>query len=483
MSTIYLFDIDMLSRPVTRSIIRRSVFRGLLPLYLLLFASHPVLSQNGQAEGGFINTRILFVFDASYSMSGKWESDTKINIARDFLISIVDSLEQLANVQMALRVYGHQSPVPPQDCNDTKLEVPFDINNAFRIRQKLKFIKPKGTTPIAHSLEQAASDFTDCNECRNIIILITDGIEACEGDPCAVSRKLQLQGITLKPFIIGIGMDPEFKKTFECVGYYYNADREEKFKEVLNVVITMALNSTSAQVNLLDEEGLPTETNVNMTFYDQVSGKIRQNLVHTLNQKGNPDTIMLDPLATYRLRINTIPPVYIDTVRVTAGKHTVIGTDAPQGFLEFTTSGRIQYRDLRAIIRKSGEMESMNYHTMNESIKYLVGRYDIEIPTLPKIMLYDVEVKQSHTTSIEIPRSGIATFTHLRLGFGSLYVWKDNDMEWVTNLPESKTNQSLILQPGTYTVIFRTRNSNSSQTTIKRRFEIAPGASITVEMD
>jgi Ca-activated chloride channel family protein len=458
--------------------------RKLFPaISLMVLASLPAVSQDDQPSGGFINTRILFVFDASQSMAGTWESDTKINIARNFLISIVDSLENLENVQMALRVYGHQSPVPPQDCNDTKLEVPFDINNAFRIRQKLKFIKPKGTTPIAHSLELAAKDFTDCDECRNIIILITDGIEACDGDPCEVSRQLQLQGITLKPFIIGIGMDPDFKKTFDCVGYYYNADKEEKFKEVLDVVITMALNSTSAQINLLDEDGRPTETDVNMTFYDQVSGKVRQNIVHTLNQKGNPDTIMLDPLATYRIRINTIPPVYIDTVRVTAGKHTVIGADAPQGYLEFTTSGRIQYRDLRAIIRRPGDMETLNYQGMNQNIKYLTGRYDIEIPTMPKILLYDVEIRQSHTTTIEIPRSGIATFMNNQPGYGSLYVWRNGDMEWVTNLPEKRTNQSLILQPGSYTVVFRPKYSKNSQSTVKRRFDIVPGSSIAVELD
>ena len=164
---------------------------------------------SGQTEstGGFINTRILFVFDASFSMAGYWESDQKINIARNFLIDIIDSLQNLKNVQMALRVYGHQSPVPPQDCNDTKLEVPFNINNAHQIRQKLKFLTPKGTTPIAFSLEKAAGDFPPCSDCRNIIILITDGIEECKGDPCAVSRKLQTMGITLKPFIIGIGID------------------------------------------------------------------------------------------------------------------------------------------------------------------------------------------------------------------------------------------------------------------------------------
>lgn len=439
-------------------------------------------AQEQKSEGGFINTRILFVFDASQSMAGIWESDSKINIARDFLISMIDSLQNLKNVQMALRVYGHQSPVPPQDCNDTKLEVPFDVNNAFKIRQKLKFLNPKGTTPIAHSLELAANDFTPCDDCRNIIILITDGIEACEGDPCAVSRQLQMAGIIVKPFIIGIGMDPEFKKTFDCVGYYYNAEKEEKFKEVLDVVITMALNTTSAQVNLLDSDGYPTETNVNMTFYDLVSGKVKQNIVHTINNKGNPDTIMLDPLETYKLKVHTIPPVYVDTIRITAGKHTIIGVDAPQGYLEFLTSGNIQYRDLRAIIRKSGEMETLNYHPVNENIKYLVGKYDIEIPTLPKILLYDVEVKQSHTTTVQIPRPGIVTFISITPGYGSLYQLKDKDMEWITNLSETKTNQSLIMLPGHYTVIFRSKNSKSSESTIRKNFDIASGSSVAVEL-
>ena len=76
-----------------------------------------------------------------------------------------------------------------------------------------------------------------------------------------------------------------------------------------------------------------------MTFYDLVSGKVKQNIVHTINNKGNPDTIMLDPLATYKLKVHTIPPVYVDTIRITAGKHTIIGVDAPQGYLEFLASG------------------------------------------------------------------------------------------------------------------------------------------------
>ncbi|MFC2098928.1 VWA domain-containing protein [Bacteroidota bacterium] len=462
-------------------IIRIRVMFLYLSLSLTILTTESLISQSS-AEGGFIKTRILFVFDASQSMSGYWESDQKINIARKFLISVVDSLETLPDVQMALRVYGHQSPVVMKDCQDTKLEVGFDVNNAHKIRQKLRFLNPNGNTPIAYSLDQASNDFPPCGDCRNIIIMITDGIEECGGDPCAVSRKLQEQGITLKPFIIGIGIDPDFKKTFDCVGFYFNAAKEENFKEVLRVVITQALNTTSAQVNLLDEDDLPTETNVNMTFYDLFSGKVKHNFVHTMNHKGNPDTLFLDPLISYWLEIHTIPPIVIDTVRVTAGKHTIIAADAPQGYLEARTIGRTHYRDMQFIVREHGEMKTLHHQKMNEQEKYLIGRYDLEFPTLPKILLNDVEIKQSHTTSIEIPRPGIITFISTTDGFGSIYSEEGNVLIWIANLDSNKANQSLAIQPGVYTVVFRPGNSKNTFSTVTKKFEVKAGGSSAIEL-
>src|SRR5690606_12091970 len=129
-----------------------------------------------------------------------------------------------------------------------------------------------GTTPIAQSLDRAATDFPPCENCRNVIILITDGIEACDGDPCAVSRQLQKKGIILKPFVIGIGLDESFKKSFECVGTYFDATNEETFQKVLGIVISQALQNTTAQVNLLDINNKPSETDVPITFYDRASG-------------------------------------------------------------------------------------------------------------------------------------------------------------------------------------------------------------------
>jgi Ca-activated chloride channel family protein len=461
-----------------------SYIRFLLSLVFILATLNPsLLKAQGDKQGGFINTRILLVFDASYSMSGYWESDQKINIARNFLYEIIDSLSELKNVQMALRVYGHQSPVPPQDCEDTKLEVPFSTNNALQIKQKLKYLTPKGTTPIAFSLGKAATDFTPCSECRNIIILITDGIEECKGDPCAVSRKLQNMGIVLKPFIIGIGIDPEFKKSFDCVGYFYNAANEKKFREVLKIVITQVLNTTTAQVNLLDINGRPTETDVNMTFYDAVSGVMKNNIIHTINFRGNPDTLYLDPLIIYRIVVHTLPPVIIDSVWVTAGKHTIISANAPQGYLELKSLGRIEFSNLQAIVRENGKMETLNYQKINEKEKYIVGKYDVEIPTLPRIMLEDVEILQSHTTTVEIPRPSIVTFLSPTSGFGSVYIDKENDVEWIINLKSNQKNQSLVMLPGNYVVVYRSRSAKSVMNTIIKEFSVSAGASIAINLD
>lgn len=428
-------------------------------------------------------TRILFVFDASQSMLGNWQSGKKITIARKLLIEMVDSLQYLDNVQMALRLYGHQSPVPPQDCNDTKLEVPFSPNNASKIRQKLRYITPKGTTPIANSLERAGGDFPKCDNCRNIIILITDGVEACDGDPCAVSLALQKKGIALKPFVIGIGLDERFKQTFKCVGHYYDATNEMQFKEALGVVISQALNSTTAQVNLLDSYSNPTETNVNMTFYDKLSGRIKHNYIHTINHRGNPDTIVLDPLVNYRMVAHTIPPVEVDNISLTPGKHTIIAADAPQGYLNLKARIGSQHKALNYIIRKDGEMKTLNIQEVNRTEKYIVGKYDIEVLTLPRIYINDVEIKQSHTTTIEVPEAGILTLLMVSPGFGGIYKREKNELKWVYNIDPNTYKESLRLQPGNYMVVYRAKNAKETLYTIKKSFEIKSGSSTPIRLN
>lgn len=422
-------------------------------------------------------SRILFVFDASQSMYGTWESDKKINIARNYLIQIIDSLEQMDNIQMALRVYGHQSTVPPQDCNDTKLEVPFSPKNEGKIRQKLRYLIPRGTTPIANSLELAANDFPPCENCRNIIILITDGIEACDGDPCQASLNLQKKGIVLKPFVIGIGIDPNFEKTFECVGQFINTPNEEKFKEVLGVVISRALNSTTAQVNLLDINGMPSETDVNMTLFDHISGRVKYNFVHAINYMGNPDTLIIDPLITYDVVVHTLPAVKKEEIILAEGKHNMIGLNTPQGSLNISCTGSNQYNDLDVIVRQSNNHQTLNIQKNSTEVKYLVGEYDLEILSIPRVYVNKVKIDQSTTTNIEIPRPGIANFSLAASGFASIYVESADTLKWIYNLDERKLQQNIIMQPGNYRAVYRPKNTKQSVYTINKKFTIKSGSS------
>lgn len=428
-------------------------------------------------------TRILFVFDASQSMYGRWQSDMKMHIAQKLLGNVLDSLQHIPNLELALRVYGHQKPFPPQDCDDTKLEVPFGKNNVLRIKHKLSTINPRGTTPIAYALSQAASDFTPCENCRNIIILITDGVEECDGDPCEVSRMLQKQGIALKPFVIGIGTD--YSESLNCVGTYFPASSEIAFTKALNVVISQALNSTTAQVNLLDDSGKPTETNVNMTFYDAVSGKVVYNLVHTFNNKGLPDTLMLDPLLKYNVTVHTIPPLHLDSIEINAGKHTIIPFDAGQGALTLNVGGNWRtLKNLQAIVRRHGDMETLNVQNFGTTRKYLNGVYDLEVLGLPRIRIDSVVISQSHTTTIEIPMPGIAVIKRKVDGVGSLYVERNGEMELIYTLAEDKDRvENLVLQPGKYRVVFRSKWVNKAVYTIEEQFEVKPGKTIEIKLN
>ena len=448
-----------------------------LALILLVLFSVVLFGQQQQPK-----TRILFVFDASNSMLGKWETNRKIDVAKDMLIKLIDSLQTIPNVETALRVYGFQSYVPPQDCDDTKLVVPFSKNNRYDIVSFLSNVEPRGTTPIARSLELAGNDFPECENCRNIIILITDGIEACDGDPCAVSLALQKKGVILRPFVLGIGLDVNFKESFECIGKYYDARSEDDFNNLIGVVIYQALNNTTCQINLLSENGLPSETNVNMTFYDKLSGTVKHNFIHTINDRGNPDTIALDPLFTYDVVVNTIPPVYIDSIQLEVGKHSIFATDAPQGILQLKDNSN-KTSNINVIVREAGKMNTINVQQVNTNEKYIVNKYDLEILTLPRIYLYDIGIKQSYTTTIQIPRPGTITVIRQFEVYGSIYTKKDGKMEWVCNLHSNTLRRNINLQPGKYTIIYRAKGEKKTYKTKQKNISVTSGSTKMIRLN
>lgn len=419
-------------------------------------------------------TRILFLLDASGSMYAMMGRDNRMDVAKRLLSKMVDSLKTTPNLEIALRVYGHTATKDKRNCKDTRLEVPFGKSNHQAIQTKLYQLRPLGTTLIAYALQEAAYDFPQDNRCRNIIVLITDGIEECDGDPCAISEALQKRGVILKPFIIGVGLDENYVKHFECVGRFFDATTEEGFDDVLRVVISQALNNTTLQVNLLDLSGRALETDVNMTFYDSKNGKMLENFIHTLNDRGVPDTISLDPVNRYDIVVHTLPPVKKEKVEIIAGRHNIVAIDAPQGSLRLVVNGVTNYNRLQCIVKKHGTCEQINVQDFNTLEKYITGTYDIEILSTPRI--YEtVKINQSSVTEVMIPQPGKLNF-YTRLGVqGAIYRMDKNKLEWVTNISNAMGSQILILQPGNYKLVCRANIEKRTLSTKRIDFEIKSG--------
>lgn len=445
-----------------------------------LFCTIVIRSQVKKTESPI--TRVLFVFDASKSMKAEHKSTTRMQGAKELFYKFIDSLNKQKNIQFALRMYGHTIKYPPGDCRDSKLVVPFSKNNIALIKTKVSEAKPTGITPIEHSLTESANDFPDA-KAVNMIILITDGIEECDGDPCKARQKLMEKGIVFKPFIIGIGLSPEQIKTFACVGNYYDFDNANTISDISAIISKQKLNKTSVQVNLLDSKSFPSETNVNMTFYNSATGNYVYNYMHTLNQKNNPDTLYLDDFPTYKVIAHTIPPTESKEVKLSQGMHTIIPIDAPQGFLELRRPmGVYNFNEkIKSIVRKSsGNMQTLNVQQMNTTEKYIIGNYDLEILTLPRTYIGGVTIEQSQTKLIELPNAGLLTVRALDNGDGCIL--KDTKkLEWVCNL-NTTTSQTYYLQPGSYRIEWRAKSLKGSIYTIEKRFTVKSDIETKVEL-
>jgi len=143
----------------------------------------------------------------------------------------------------------------------------------------------------------------------------------------------------------------------------------------------------------------------------------------------------------------------------------------------------MQGHSSKIIVRKAGSMNTINYQEFNRSERYIVGKYDLEIPVLPKILLYNIDIKQSSTTTVQVPLPGLVTFLMSAPGYGYLFLREKNkDLQWIYNLNTSLRNESVYIQPGSYTLVFRAMNAKETIYTMTKNFDITSGGSKVVEL-
>jgi len=419
-------------------------------------------------------------------MNQKMGTKSRFDVARELLFNLADSLEKSkSNVEFGIRVFGHQYANTAHNCEDSKLEIPFAKSNSKKISQRLKQLQPKGYTPIAYSIFKAAEqDFPNAKnaagEMLNAIVLITDGEESCGGNPCAAAELLDKKRVSLKPFIIGLGLQDSFIKKFTCVGTYFDAKTPDGFKWILKSVVSQIMNNTTVQVNLLDKKGDPTETNVELTFSDSYSQLLKYSYVHSLNDKGISDTIKIDPIGKYDLVIHTLPPVVKKNISLIPGQHNIIAEDIPQGFLQLSLVGNPTPQALTmpppCVIRQANKTEIINVQEFGSTYKYLTGEYDIEVLSLPETEFRGVELKANETKNIVLPAAGTVSIFIAEPGLASVYTTQLNRWKKIYDFGNVVSNSyELNLQPGEYDVVFIPKDKRQSEFTQTRHFKIPSG--------
>jgi Ca-activated chloride channel family protein len=460
-----------------------NVLKILLILWLVLFVHLKSWCQQDYPQKPPELTRILFLLDGSGSMLAPLENSTRIQVAKEVLSQLVDSLRAVENLELALRVYGHQYARKEQNCRDTRLEVSFAPNNHNLIKTRLGMIKPKGTTPLAYSLEQAANDFPSKENVRNVLIIITDGLESCDGDPCAISEAIQRNNVLLKPFVIGLGLDIKVKEQFDCLGAYLNANNISSFKNSLRQITEQSLLPTTVSVELLGKNKAPSEKDVNVSFINNFTGQTVYDFVHYRDRNGMPDTLFIEPVLTYDLRVNTLPPVYLKNIEIIPGRHNVIEVSVPQGNLRVKQESSTDYHDpVKIQLYSSAVKKRLDLISINTVHKLLSGTYTIEVLTLPPIRKR-ITIETEELTTVTIDAPGVVNVNLGAAGILSLYELDPEGRDvWLKNLAKDKKALSFALQPGNYKLVYRANMAKGSKYTLIREFEVSSGRTVNLRL-
>ena len=245
-------------------------------------AALEVMARNDGRPTISLNDRAVeIVVDASKSMWGQIDGQSKMEIAKTTLEEVSYWLPE--DLDLALRAYGNTSASDKNNCADSSLLVPFGERNREYVRHAIAGLRPTGQTPIAYALNQAADDFDSLQSDRTLV-LVSDGIESCGGDPVTAAYALRQQGIVVH--LIGFGLGnaaEEDAASLQAVanasgGRYVTAGSAEELKAAL-------------------AETVATSFSVYQGSTEVASGSL-----------GSAD-VMLLPEGDYRVQLHSSPPV------------------------------------------------------------------------------------------------------------------------------------------------------------------------------
>lgn len=170
---------------------------------LLAFAATGALAAD---EG-----RTIIVMDGSGSMWGQIDGRPKLEIARETVADVLSRLP--AERELGLLAYGHREK---GNCSDIELVVPAAKGTADAVLTAVNGMKFLGKTPLSEAVRQAAESLR-YTENKATVVLVTDGLETCGADPCALGRRLEEAGLDFTAHVIGFGLSKDEGKQVACL--------------------------------------------------------------------------------------------------------------------------------------------------------------------------------------------------------------------------------------------------------------------------
>ncbi|CAH2405361.1 vWA domain-containing protein [Mesorhizobium ventifaucium] len=188
---------------------------------------------------GLAADRVVIILDASGSMWAQIDGKPKLEIARESLRTVLQSVP--ADKEIGFMAYGHREK---GSCEDIELIVPPQAGSAATVSTAADSLKFIGKTPLTSAVRQAA-EALKYTEDKATVILITDGLETCKGDPCALGKELRAAGVDFTVNVVGFGLTADEGKQVACLadntgGKYIQATDEKALQDALVETIAAA---------------------------------------------------------------------------------------------------------------------------------------------------------------------------------------------------------------------------------------------------
>ncbi|MEQ9811435.1 MAG: VWA domain-containing protein, partial [Azospirillaceae bacterium] len=178
---------------------------------------------------------VIIVLDASGSMWGQVDGVPKIVIAREVFADLLSDWDTTRN--LGVMAYGHRRE---GDCADIQQIIdvgPVDPNTAINT---INSVMPRGRTPLTDAVRLAAEQLRYQDEPATVILL-TDGLETCNADPCALATELEAGGVNFTAHVIGFDVAEADRPQLSCIaentgGMFLPADNAQQLGEAMQTV-------------------------------------------------------------------------------------------------------------------------------------------------------------------------------------------------------------------------------------------------------